>query len=52
MGKFILLQYVLRPEAAELPILHPEWTVLVVFMADPAIDGNVEQFCYFRFHQK
>jgi hypothetical protein len=30
MGKFILLQYVLRPEAAELANFAPEWTVLCV----------------------
>jgi ATP-dependent phosphoenolpyruvate carboxykinase len=43
LGKFILLQYVLRPEQ-ELEKFTAEWTLLCVpsFMADPAVDGTVK----------
>jgi phosphoenolpyruvate carboxykinase (ATP) len=36
LGKFILLQYVLRPEQQELEKFTPEWTLLCVpsFLAD------------------
>jgi phosphoenolpyruvate carboxykinase (ATP) len=53
LGKFILLQYVLRPEQQELENSHQNGPYYVPsFLADPATDGTRQNFAILDFTEK